>query len=515
MASETLNKKENFWDIDGYKKVIKRTEDGKKMCNFLMKLIEERAHIEQAYSQKLNSWYKKWTHEVDKSPEYGTNKEMLKNFVTEADKLSDVHITMKDALVHLVKSKIKNWRDNSYGVQLCKSKPAAKFEKHFKKAQKPWANQVKKVEKLRQTYEKYCKQCDTLLDQEANVNKNDSQAYQRAKDRCELVTRQMDQAKVQYEAAVAELESLKPAYTADMSNAFAEAQEFEVKRLEFFKEILLKLQEKMNLNKDQRVQEIYGACQEYISSSNPESDVHMWGEQFGPASHAMLNLFTEVSPAILEKIEMKKQQLAAPPENLPTVTPTVDKPEIPLVVAAVVSNGNNKDDPNSLYSSVQRDSKAVAENDATAAANNNNNNNIDNESDFDLESLDQLPQPPANIPTMATTSAINRKEINSKTDKKPLQNGELDYSVYCTLNDNHIYTNEGQDLDGMQEAKEGDSAAVRVVALYDFEGGDSDELTFEKGDVFQRIRSKDMNGWSTGLKNGKSGLFPDSYVQVC
>ena len=62
-----LKPNENFWDIDGYKSVIKRTEDGQKMCEFLLKMVEERAQIEKSYSEKLSSWYKKWTHAVEKS----------------------------------------------------------------------------------------------------------------------------------------------------------------------------------------------------------------------------------------------------------------------------------------------------------------------------------------------------------------------------------------------------------------------------------------------------------------
>ena len=35
-----------------------------------------------------------------------------------------------------------------------------------------------------------------------------------------------------------------------------------------------------------------------------------------------------------------------------------------------------------------------------------------------------------------------------------------------------------------------------------------------QGDVFERLRDKDPNGWATGRKGDRVGLFPDSYVQL-
>ena len=67
-------------------------------------------------------------------PEYGTNKEMLRNFVLEGDKLSDVHVKIKDSLLNLVNSKIRNWKDEHYRKQICSCKPASTFKSEFEKA---------------------------------------------------------------------------------------------------------------------------------------------------------------------------------------------------------------------------------------------------------------------------------------------------------------------------------------------------------------------------------------------
>ena len=43
----------NFWDVNGYKRTVKRIDDGAKLCDDLLKLLAERAEIEGLYAAKL------------------------------------------------------------------------------------------------------------------------------------------------------------------------------------------------------------------------------------------------------------------------------------------------------------------------------------------------------------------------------------------------------------------------------------------------------------------------------
>lgn len=45
----------NFWDVNYYKTIVKRMEDGAKLCDDFMKMVTERAEIEAAYSIKMRS----------------------------------------------------------------------------------------------------------------------------------------------------------------------------------------------------------------------------------------------------------------------------------------------------------------------------------------------------------------------------------------------------------------------------------------------------------------------------
>lgn len=52
-----------------------------------------------------------------------------------------------------------------------------------------------------------------------------------------------------------------------------------------------------------------------------------------------------------------------------------------------------------------------------------------------------------------------------------------------------------------------------VVALYDFEAVNAEELNIKEGDVIIVIR-KDDSGWWEGSLNGQTGVFPANYVEV-
>lgn len=96
-----------------------------------------------------------------------------------------------------------------------------------------------------------------------------------------------------------------------------------------------------------------------------------------------------------------------------------------------------------------------------------------------------------------------------------------------------------------EEWDEGDSAnilvdngepGIPVKALYDYDGAESDELTFKQGkfdshvwflcfesnsecffitgEVFEKLEDEDEQGWCKGRKNGRVGLYPANYVEA-
>jgi len=53
----------------------------------------------------------------------------------------------------------------------------------------------------------------------------------------------------------------------------------------------------------------------------------------------------------------------------------------------------------------------------------------------------------------------------------------------------------------------------KCKAMYPYSATDSDELSFQEGDIIY-IVSEDSSGWWNGkLINGKTGLFPSNYIE--
>jgi hypothetical protein len=79
-----------------------------------MKLVQERADIEKSYARSLKTWSKKWAEAIEKGPEYGTTEAACKGVLVEADRIYDVHSTVKEDLQNDVIGQIRNWQKENY-----------------------------------------------------------------------------------------------------------------------------------------------------------------------------------------------------------------------------------------------------------------------------------------------------------------------------------------------------------------------------------------------------------------
>lgn len=65
-GSAVVPSSESFWEVDCFKKVVRRAEDGMNMCNELCKLLHDRSDIEKEYAKHLKDWSKKWHSAIEK-----------------------------------------------------------------------------------------------------------------------------------------------------------------------------------------------------------------------------------------------------------------------------------------------------------------------------------------------------------------------------------------------------------------------------------------------------------------
>lgn len=68
--------------------------------------------------------------------------------MTEAEKVSELHLEVKNNLMNEDFEKVKNWQKDLYHKQMMGGfKETKEAEEGFKKAQKPWSKKLKEVRK--------------------------------------------------------------------------------------------------------------------------------------------------------------------------------------------------------------------------------------------------------------------------------------------------------------------------------------------------------------------------------
>lgn len=105
---------DSFWEPGNYKRTTRRIEDGHKLCDSLIALVQERAEIEKSYAKALKNWSKNWNDKIEKGPEYGTTEAAWKGVLVESDRLCDLHLRVKENLCNDIVQQVKTWQKDTY-----------------------------------------------------------------------------------------------------------------------------------------------------------------------------------------------------------------------------------------------------------------------------------------------------------------------------------------------------------------------------------------------------------------
>ncbi|CAO3597285.1 unnamed protein product [Absidia cylindrospora] len=109
---------------------------------------------------------------------------------------------------------------------------------------------------------------------------------------------------------------------------------------------------------------------------------------------------------------------------------------------------------------------------------------IDIQGDLPHDGIDTSSNTPGILPSTSTSSQIHHSQLDNSTD-------------YSSMEPNvTVETSNGPDY---------------VVALYDFEAVNADELNLKEGDIIL-VTKRDDSGWWEGVLNGTPGIFPANYV---
>ncbi|XP_073708103.1 protein kinase C and casein kinase substrate in neurons protein 1 [Garra rufa] len=308
MSDETTD---SFWEVGNYKRTVKRIEDGHRLCNDMMSCIQERAKIEKAYAQQLTDWSKRWRQLVERGPQYGTLERAWVALMTEAEKVSDLHQEVKNNLVNEDLEKVKNWQKEAYHKQMMGGfKETKEAEEGFRKAQKPWAKKLKELETAKKTYHMVCKEEKIASTREANskgeasVTTDQQKKLQEKLDKCK---NDVQKAKEKYEKNLDELSKCTPQYMENMDVVFEQCQQFEEKRLNFLREVLLDVKRHLNLTESQSYAAIYRELERNIASASAQEDLKWFSNVHGPGMHMNWPQFEEFNPELGHSINKKEK----------------------------------------------------------------------------------------------------------------------------------------------------------------------------------------------------------------
>lgn len=275
---------ESFWEPGNYKKTTKRIEDGFRLCNDLLQLIQERCDIEKNYAKNLNSWSKKWNDAISKGPEYGTTEAAWKGVLSEADRLNEMHLKIKDKLMDDVVNDIKHWQKEKFHRSMMQIKEKKEIDEEFKRVQKPWAKALERVNKCKQDYHLACKNEKTLVIQERNASSDTSispDQLRKIKERVSKTRDEVAKSKEKYELALKEIQQYNPRYVTEMTQVFEKCQEMEEQRLNFFKDTLFNIHDCLNISKDPELPNIYEEFRHTLQNADATKDLKWWSNTYG------------------------------------------------------------------------------------------------------------------------------------------------------------------------------------------------------------------------------------------
>ncbi|XP_047437474.1 protein kinase C and casein kinase substrate in neurons protein 3 isoform X1 [Mugil cephalus] len=337
-----LGSSNSFWEPGNYKRTVKRIDDGHRLCNELVSCFQERAKIEKSYALQLSDWSKRWRGVVEKGPQYGTLEKAWHAFMQAADRLSELHLELRERLAAEDSEKVRVWQKDAFHKQMMGGFRETKdADDGFRKAQKPWVRKLKEVETSKKSYHQARKDEWTAANRETHAKADTTKSQEEVRKytaRVERCNQESEKAKERYTKALEELNRCNPRYMEDMEQVFDLTQEAERKRLRFFKDVLLDIHTHLDLSSKDSFRDLYRDLGQTIRAANDAEDLRWWRNTHGPGMSMNWPQFEEWSPETSRSISRRDRGQHSE-ENVVTLTNIIssgggDVPPSPITVDA-------------------------------------------------------------------------------------------------------------------------------------------------------------------------------------
>ncbi|KAG8579849.1 hypothetical protein GDO81_011074 [Engystomops pustulosus] len=400
--------------------------------NCIRRASENREGLRTA---SLTEWAKRWKQLVEKGPQYGTVEKAWHALMTEAERVSELHLEVKNALMNDDFEKVKNWQKEAYHKQMMGGfKETKEAEDGFRKAQKPWAKKLKEVEGSKKAYHAACKEEKLAISRETNSKADPAlnpEQLKKLQDKVEKSKVDSQKTKEKYEKTLKDLDGATPQYMENMEQVFEQCQQFEDKRLRFFKDLLLDVEKHLDLSNSDGYSGIYRDLEYAIKSADVLEDLKWFKNNHGPGMSMNWPQFEEWSADLNRTLSRREKK----------------KPGEGVTLTGISQAGEG---------SLQNKHSSV--------------------SSYEKSYPTEWSDDESNNPFTST---------DANGDSNPFD----------------------EDASGGME--------VRVRALYDYEGQETDELSFKAGEELTKIEDEDEQGWCKGrLDGGQVGLYPANYVEA-
>ncbi|PIO27129.1 hypothetical protein AB205_0081910 [Aquarana catesbeiana] len=233
--------------------------------------------------------------------------------MTEAETVSELHLEVKNALMNEDFEKVKNWQKEAYHKQIMGGfKETKEAEDGFRKAQKPWAKKMKEVEGAKKAYHAACKEEKLAISRETNSKADPAlnpEQLKKLQDKVEKSKQDSQKTKEKYEKTLKDLDGSTPQYMENMEQVFEQCQQFEDKRLRFFRDLLLDVEKHLDLSNLEGYSSIYRDLEYAIKSADVPEDLKWFKNNHGPGMTMNWPQFEEWSADLnrtLSRREKKK-----------------------------------------------------------------------------------------------------------------------------------------------------------------------------------------------------------------
>ncbi|BFZ05187.1 hypothetical protein BsWGS_08226 [Bradybaena similaris] len=447
---------DSFWEVGKYMRAVKRCDSGYQLCNHLRKLIEDRSEIEKKYAALLQEWCKKWNTFLDKDIEYGTTQGAWRGLLTEADEVANLHTSIAEKLMGDVHLSIKLWQKDNYHKSMMHFKETKEFEDNFRKAQKPWAKRLTKVIAAKKDYHAACRTEKSTANQENNARGDTTVSQDQLKklqDKLRKCQQEVENTREKYNAALNDINGYNSKYVEDMGEIFKKCQEFEQKRIEFFKKTLFQIHTCLDLSVDPKFTNIYTSLHSTINNVDYYKDLKWWSHTHGIDMPMNWPEFEDYSPE-LQAISKRGKS-------------TVSSADGGIVITGIKHSRDDSVDSNFNEPGRGQNRQSQVYQSQTSSSSYGG----------------------------ASSSGLDRGTSDPAT-----RNGDNPFG------DTERYDDDDED------AEEPPNDGWTVRALYDYDRAEEDELEFKAGDVFVQLTTEDEMGWCKGRKDGRVGFYPKNYV---